>query len=162
MMRSAGFSLIEMLVVITIGAVLAMMVMLRLGAAGGGEEPLRQLQRLAALVEQQCDQAMFQARPRGLRLTARGYDFWQLADGQWQPLADTGPGRARTWQGQALISLRVEGHVVGLNVERPAPQIVCQPLGELTQFELELAAAGQPSARLSGFPAGRLEYRPLP
>jgi general secretion pathway protein H len=154
MMRSAGFSLIEILVVVTIGAVLAAMVVLRLGS-DGGQDPTRQLERLAALIENQCEQAMFQARPRGIRVTHAGYDFWQLAGPAWQRLPAEGISRPRSWPVETRPELQLDGHAARIDADRLSPQIVCQPLGELTPFELQLRRDGQ-SWRLAGRADGAL------
>ncbi|NBB69990.1 MAG: prepilin-type N-terminal cleavage/methylation domain-containing protein [Alphaproteobacteria bacterium] len=153
--RSRGFTLIEVLVVVTIAAVLASLVVLRLGAWRSGAEPAGQLERLAALVDYQCEQALFQSRPRGVRLTAGGYDFWQSTARGWLPVADDDVARAREWLGGAEPDLVVEDRRVELEAEPAAPQLVCQPLGELTAFNLELRLEGQ-AAVLVGEPGGRL------
>lgn len=154
LMRSDGFSLIEILVVVTIGAVLAAMVVLRLGV-DGGQDPARQLERLAALIENQCEQAMFQARPRGIRLTTAGYDFWQLAGEGWQRLPSEGISRPRSWPDGTRPELLLDGHNARVDADRPAPQIVCQPLGELTPFDFQLIRDGR-AWRLAGRADGAL------
>lgn len=153
-MRSAGFTLIEMLVVVTIAAVLAAMVVLRLGS-DGSEDPARQLERLAALIENQCEQAMFQARPRGIRITTAGFDFWQLADNAWQRLPSDGISRPRSWPVDVRPQLLLDGHSALIDADRAAPQIVCQPLGELSPFELQLQGDGG-TWRLAGRADGAL------
>lgn len=154
LMRSAGFSLIEILVVVTIGAVLAVMVVLRVGG-DGAQDPARQLERLAALIGNQCEQAMFQARPRGIRVTRSGYDFWQLAGDGWQRLPAEGISRPRSWPSEARPELLVDGHGARIDDDRLVPQIVCQPLGELSPFEIQLHSDGR-IWRLAGRADGAL------
>lgn len=153
--RIRGFTLIEVLVVVTIAAVLASLVVLRLGAWSSGVEPSEQLERLAALVDYQCEQAMFQSSPRGIRLTTEGYDFWQSTAEGWVPVPDDQVARPRAWRGAVDPDLVVEGRSVDLREEPAAPQLVCQPLGELTEFNLALRVNGQRAA-LAGEPSGRL------
>lgn len=152
---SAGFTLIEVLVVVTIAAVLASLVVLRLGNWRSGAEPDEQLTRLAALIEYQCEQALFQARPRGIRLTSEGYDFWQSTAPGWVPLPDDEVARPRAWRGEVALDLVVEDRGVPLEREPPAPQLICQPLGELTAFRLEMRAGDLVTA-LAGEPGGTL------
>lgn len=137
--RSAGFTLIEILVVVAIAAILATLVILRLGVLQSPDSPELQLRRLAAQIEQQCEQALFQSHPRGLRLSREGYDFWQLLGEGWAPL----PDRARSWPADLKLRLVVEGHPVNLGQEAQLPQLVCQPLGELTPFDLQLEGQKQ-------------------
>ncbi|MEE4303211.1 MAG: prepilin-type N-terminal cleavage/methylation domain-containing protein [Wenzhouxiangella sp.] len=150
-----GFTLIEVLVVVIIAAILAALVVLRLGDWRSGAEPVDQLERLAALIDYQCEQAMFQSKPRGIRLTVAGYDFWQSTSQGWVPVPDDSIARSRSWVGEVDLDLTVEERAVALEEEPASPQLVCQPLGELTRFELALRLDSR-SASLLGEPGGRL------
>lgn len=156
-----GFTLLEVLVVVAIGAIVAALVVLRLGDLRSPQAPGPQLERLAGLIEAQCQQALFQSRPRGVRITAGGYDFWQAAADGWAALPDDGINRQRQWLGRPDIELVVEGHPVRVEDESDAPQLVCQPVGELSPFTLVMRVAGE-QFRLTGEPGGRLamERRP--
>lgn len=150
-----GFTLIEVLVVVTIAAILASLVILRLGEWRSGAEPAEQLERLAALIDYQCEQALFQSKPRGIRLTTEGYDFWQSTGAGWAPVPDDEVARPRAWQGEVELDLMVEDRSLAVEEAPAAPQLVCQPLGELTDFDLALRLDGQ-TASLLGEPGGRL------
>ena len=154
--RVSGFTLIELLVVVVIAAVLTGLAVLGIGNWRSADDPERHLQRFAALLEAQCDAALFQSRPRGVRLTGAGYDFWQAVDGGWAPVAADGVNRPRDWPGGLQPRLFIEGRRQALVDEDALPQIVCQPLGELTAFELELGVAAA-AVRLTGSAGGRLE-----
>ena len=159
--RSAGFTLIELLVVVVIAAVLTGLVMLSLGDWRSAEDPERQLQRFAGLLEAQCDAALFQSRPRGIRITSEGYDFWQGVDQAWVQLAGDGVNRPRDWPSGLEPRLFVEGRRQALGSEDGVPQIVCQPLGELTAFSLELGDTAA-SARLTASAGGQLSVEARP
>lgn len=150
---NAGFTLIELLVVVTIGAVLASLVILSLGPRISDHAPLRQAQRFAAQLEFQCEQALFQGRPRALRVTATGYEAWQMLGSGWAPVPATKgfPG----WADSIRPSLLIEGRNQALAGEDDPPQIVCHPLGERTPFELSLVGADA-EVRLSGDAGGGL------
>jgi len=154
-LRTAGFTLLEVLVVVAIGAILTALVFLRLGDWRSPDDPRMQLERLAALIERQCEQAMFQSRPRGIRITESGYDFWQATSQGWVALAPEGLDRPRSWAAEQGPELLVEGHGVDLAREPDGPQLACQPLGELTLFEIMLRdQTGR--YRLVGNGSGRL------
>lgn len=142
--------------VVAIGATLTALVMLRVGQWRPADDVAGQLERVAGLVQAQCEQAMFQSRPRGVRVHPEGYDFWQLLADGWAPLAGEHLDRAREWAGEARPVLFLEGHRVDLDQPELAPQIVCQPLGELTGFELRLVTPGE-RRTLVGTPSGRVE-----
>lgn len=144
---SAGFTLIEVLVVVAIAAVVTVLVLLRLGDAGAPEGADRQLERLAALIQAQCDQALFQSRPRGVRVLPTGYDFWQRADRGWVQLPGDGINRPRSFSDGSRVELDVDGHAARLHADIGAPQLFCEPLGGVTPFVLTLQA-GDRRARL--------------
>ncbi|WP_376697371.1 prepilin-type N-terminal cleavage/methylation domain-containing protein [Wenzhouxiangella sp. EGI_FJ10305] len=159
--RADGFTLIEVLVVVTIAAVVASLVILRLGTWRSGTEPAEQIERLAALIDYQCEQALFQSKPRGIRLTSEGYDFWQSTGSGWAPLPDDEVARPRAWQGVVDLDLVVEDRAVALEAEPAAPQLVCQPLGDMTDFTLELRLDRR-AAALTGEPGGGLAIEESP
>lgn len=159
--RAAGFTLIEVLVVVTIAAIMAALVVLRLGQWRSGADPIEQLERLAALIDYQCEQALFQSKPRGVRLTSEGYDFWQASGAGWAPLPDDQVARPRAWQGPVQLDLVVESRRVALEEAPDAPQLTCAPLGELTDFNLELRLDGR-AAVLVGEPGGGLALEGSP
>lgn len=159
--RTAGFTLIELLVVVIIAAVLTGLVTLAIGNWRSAEDPERQLQRFAALLEAQCDAALFQSRPRGIRVTTEGYDFWQIVDQAWVPVAGAAVDRPRDWVSGQQPRLFVEGRRQALAEADSPPQIVCQPLGELTAFALELGDSAA-AVRLIASSGGRVSLEAVP
>jgi prepilin-type N-terminal cleavage/methylation domain-containing protein len=176
-MRPArGFTLIEVLVVLAIAATLTTRVVVRFGTWQDPDDPQRILERLAARISHQCEQALFQSRPRGLRLTARGYDAWQGGPDGWQPLPQQGPDQAQSIPRSLEFALELGGYPVDLpdpglypsanpdpdstrergEPEPIRPQLICQPLGELTPFRLTLTEAQGEPWTLEGDASGRL------
>ena len=139
----SGFTLIELLVVVTIAAVLSGLVVLSLGSWTSPSDPEQQLARLAALLDEQCEQAMFQSRARGLRMTLEGFDFWQSGPDGWQALAAAGGLQAQRWPEGLAVDLLLEGRQQDLDEDVQIPQVHCQPLGEITPFELILEGEEQ-------------------
>ena len=139
--RSAGFTLLEILVVVVILAVMTGVAVITLRGSSPEERLDTDADRLAALIEAGCEQALLEARPLGLRLTPGGYDFWWPGTGGgWTPAGDD-MLRPRTLTGDWTMRLEMEGRPVELADSRDdPPQIVCSPTGEFTPFELRLAA----------------------
>ena len=73
-----------------------------------------------------------------IRVAIDGYDFWQQRSDGWLPLAPDGSNRPRSFGEVLDVSLWMDGYRVELEDVPDQPQIVCQPLGELTPFELTL------------------------
>lgn len=73
---SAGFTLLELLVVVFIVGIIATMFTLSVGVtAGSDREMRREADRLASLLELALEDATFQARELGLRLYPQRYEF---------------------------------------------------------------------------------------
>jgi general secretion pathway protein H len=143
--HGAGFSLVEVLVVLVIVGVLALAVTLAVG--GSGERRLEhEATRFQGLVGLACDEAQLSGREIGVELTPQGYAFSRLDGDAWQPLPDHGELRARQW----LPGLRTDLRRSGLPLAAPgdaataAPQLVCFSSGELTPFTLTLALGDIP------------------
>lgn len=138
--RLAGFSLLEILVVLSILALLTALVVVRAGDGGPQGQIRTELDRVEALLAAQCDRALFQGRSIGLRLTASGLDFWEFSDGGWRALHGDRVLRPRQWPNP--LSPRAEVEHRGLNLGRAGsgPQVLCDPLGEMTPFELTLGS----------------------
>jgi len=153
--KTEGFTLIEVLVVVAIAGLVASLVVLNLGPWRSPSRPDAQLERLAALIDYQCEQALFQSRPRGIRLTLEGYDFWQASSQGWLDLSQDKVSRPRGWHDDPELELHVDRQRVTIEAEPEAPQLVCQPLGELSAFTLTLRLDSV-DATLSGESNGRL------
>lgn len=133
-----GFSLLEILVVLAIAALVTGIVVLR--AMGDQPEAAirAELDRVEALLAAQCDRALFQGRSLGLRLTGSGLDYWIFADDGWQLLRGDRILRPRPWPEAIELRAEVDQRPVNLNRAGPRPQILCDPMGELTPFTLTL------------------------
>lgn len=94
---TAGFTLLELLVVVFIVGIIATMFTLSVGVtAGSDREMRREADRLAALLSLALEDATFQSRELGLRLYPRRYEFSVFdrgdpadpEDDAWVPLKD--------------------------------------------------------------------------
>jgi general secretion pathway protein H len=133
--RSAGFTLIEILVGLVILGVVVGVVALSLGRDRGVGRLSVAAQRAQALISTHCRQsAILQGRLIGVAFTADEYFFVNRWEGEWLRLpgvkTELLPPGIEVWISQD--NRRVE--------EREAlndlPQILCLPSGELIPFEL--------------------------
>jgi general secretion pathway protein H len=155
--RSAGFTLLEVLIVITIIGILAAVMGLKIGNRAMDDRMQAEAERFYQLVQLAQEETQVKGVALGLRFTTSGYQFLALNDkGQW---AEYGNGvlRTRVLDPAFYAELHVEGRMVppaqdqqrggGLNDEknRVLPQILLLPGGETTAFAVDLKAQNYPS-----------------
>ncbi|MCY3730931.1 MAG: type II secretion system minor pseudopilin GspH [Rhodospirillaceae bacterium] len=142
--RADGFSLIELLVVVTIVGVFAGAAVLSLGIVGSDRVLQREALRFRSLVDLLAEEALMQSRDYGVRFTETGYRFY-VYDHQrlvWlDPIGDAFLSEYRLPEG-LVMALSLEDRAVvlepGFDNERPAvpePQVVILASGEVTPFE---------------------------
>jgi general secretion pathway protein H len=159
---SAGFTLIEVLVVMVVIACLAGLAVISAGTAGPSRELKGEAERLAGLIGVLADEAVLDNREYGLRLERDGYQvlFYDETGGRWQALSE--------W---AELSFELEGDPLVLpspdkdekkaKEARPVPQLLILSNGELSPFRLELGERRKDGLRLQlssdGFRLPRVE-----
>lgn len=167
---AAGFTLVEVLVVVVIIGVIITATMLSLGTTGRDSQLEQERDRLAALIEYVRERAAMQTVEYGLRCEIGTYRFvmYDSRAAKWveDPLDET--LRPRSLPAGLDMALSVEDKVIVLPKRTDAtrrdaprdltPQVMLFSSGELNSFRLTLArtAVGR-SAVLTGTPAGKLQ-----
>jgi type II secretion system protein H len=143
MKRAAGFTLIELMVVIAIIAIATSALMMR---GGGGEEPLA---RLRLLLEAAAERAEIGGTPIAVDFEPGGYRFRQLdTRGQWLPVTgDAALARPRLEPDLHWRSLEVAGVAVPLRLVFA---------GQMPDFVLRVGDASR-EAQIVGRPNGRVD-----
>jgi general secretion pathway protein H len=161
--HQAGFTLLEILVVVAIIGVMITLATLSLGSRSLDDKLALEARRLHEVMLLAADEAVLQGAELGFVLTPRGYAFLVLKDGKWIALEDAGVLRARALEQPFFIELQVEG--------RPAPpqrlddarvelkpQVLLLSSGDATEFVLDLRAPQYaPYYRLQGDVLGQLK-----
>lgn len=167
--RAAGFTLLEVLVVVVIIGILTSMAVVSINVLGGDHEMDEEARRLQAVLTQVREDAMLEGRDVGLRLDVRGYDFLHY-DGRyerWDLVTDDPLLRERTLPEGLNVALFLESRQVQL-VSRSTPtenapvvpQVVVQASGDLVPFEVVLRRDGtDEERRITGTLEGAIETR---
>lgn len=143
--RAAGFSLIELLVVIVVLAIAASAVVLSTGTLRADDPVETEARRLVALMRFVAEEALVQGRDFGVEFSPDTYRFlsWDPDTRLWSVVDDEASLRARELPPGLEFALAVDGREVVLERERRqreadelVPQVAIFSSGELTPFEL--------------------------
>lgn len=165
--RAAGFTLLELLVVIVIVGVMLTFASLSIGDGGQGARIENEARRLAALIGLAGEEAVLNGRELGLRFDEESYYFLRFEDGEWRPVGDDPQLRRRVLAADLAVQLVLEGLPVALGDEPEplVPHLFLASSGERTPFLLEVGAVGAlglneeaPRYRIQGAPMGPLEF----
>lgn len=145
--RTAGFTLLELLVVVTIIGVFVGAAVLSTGISGDDRDIEREAFRLTSLLDLVREEALMQNRDYGLLLAESGYGFYLYDSLQ---LAWLEPGADELLSTHDLddelgLALRIEDRDVNIapnidtdEIDAPQPQIMILSTGEMTPFEATL------------------------
>ena len=149
--QSAGFTLLELLVVVAIIGLLSASVALSFRAIGNDQEMEQETGRLRSLIDLLREEALMQSRDYGLMFTETGYRFYVF---DYRELKWIDPPIDRLLEPHALrpllsVALMLEGREVPLerdfesqDIENPEPQVMLLSSGEVTPFEIEMSRDG--------------------
>jgi len=144
--RDHGFSLIELLVVVTIIGIFAGAAVLSLGILGSDRELEREAFRFRSLVDLLTEEAVMDSRDYGIMFTETGYRFFIFDYQQLLWLDPIGDSFLAEYQLQEplAMALSLEDRDVVLEsgfdeelLEEPEPQVIILASGEVTPFDVE-------------------------
>jgi prepilin-type N-terminal cleavage/methylation domain-containing protein len=150
--RSAGFTLVEILVVLAIIAIVIGGAVLSLGLIARRDAPPSELERLATLLIDLRNRAELENRAYGVELIPTGYQFltFDPVTMRWLKVDDRRLSRG-TWPDGARLELDIEGRRVMLG--RPTsttgvtePTFGVDSSGEFTPFELRITVDSAPTS----------------
>lgn len=138
----AGFTLVETLVVLVIIGLLTSVAVM----TGLARDSLRDdAEALAARALRAAEESIMSGRPTGLGVTAKGYAFYEMEDGEWRAFAGDRALGPRAWRDGVVV----EFHRDGMKAQAPranlavAPTVVFDPTGAATRFSITLTERGE-------------------
>ena len=166
---TAGFTLIEILVVVFIIGIMTAGVLLSVNLTGSDHELQTESERLAALMTYARDAAEMQTRELGLACSAQGYEFlaFDARTGQWGSIQEDDALRARKLPAGLLIHLTVEAHDIvfkpPLATDVKKPDVMIFSNGDISSFELNMAREGVTrGVKLAVDDKGHIAATPVP
>jgi len=163
--KAAGFTLLEILVVVVIIGVLSTAFLMSVG--GGQDQGREEAQRFSALVRLAGQEAMLRSRELAVEILPQGYRFMVYEDQAWKPMADEVLRPRQLAEGMSF-EVQLDGSAVMLadadpDKEEQHPRIFLFSTGEMTPFELTLMIEHSDyNYRISGGLGGKLDLSEQP
>ncbi|GAC1300080.1 MAG: type II secretion system minor pseudopilin GspH [Steroidobacteraceae bacterium] len=152
-MRSKGFTLVEILVVVVIMAIVISLAILSIGTTGRDTQLDEESKRIEGLIALLHERALLEGRDFGLRIEPGGYEFvvHEPRRDRWMTLDEEHEFRRRDLPKGIRFQLELDSQVVVIKpIERhlasdaapPGPQVAIAASGEGTPFRLTLLRDG--------------------
>jgi general secretion pathway protein H len=166
-MRSKGFTLVEILVVVVIMAIVVSLAVLAIGTTGRDNQIDEESRRIGALVDLLHERALLENRDFGLRIEPTAYEFvvYEPKRDRWLTFTQEQEFRHRDLPKGLSFQLELDSQVVVLKpIDRelsddtppPRPQVAIAASGEGTPFRLTvLREITQARASVSGDNLGK-------
>jgi general secretion pathway protein H len=167
-MRSKGFTLVEILVVVVIMAIVISLAVLSIGTTGRDTQLDEESRRIEGLVGLLHERALLEGRDFGLRIEPAAYEFvvYDSHRDRWTTLDQEHEFRHRDLPKGVSFQLELDSQIVVIKpIDRkltsdaapPAPQLAIAASGEGTPFRLTLLRDGTASrASVDGDALGKI------
>ena len=167
-MRSKGFTLVEILVVVVIMAIVISIAILAVGTTGRDTQLDEESRRIEGLVGLLHERALLEGRDFGVRIEPAAYEFvvYDSRRDRWMTFDQEHEFRHRELPKGLSFQLELDSQIVVIkvldrklssNAAPPAPQLAIAASGEGTPFHLTLLRDGTPSrASVDGDALGKI------
>jgi general secretion pathway protein H len=152
-MRSKGFTLVEILVVVVIMAIVISFAVLSIGTTGRDPQLDQESRRIEGLIGLLHERALLEGRDFGLRIEPTAYEFvvYDSRRDRWSSLSQESEYRRRVLPKGVSFQLELDSQIVVIKpIDRsfssdealPGPQVAIAASGEGTPFRLTLLRDG--------------------
>jgi general secretion pathway protein H len=152
-MRSKGFTLVEILVVVVIMAIVISFAVLSIGTTGRDPQLDTESRRIEGLIGLLHERALLEGRDFGLRIEPTAYEFvvYDSRRDRWSSLSQESEFRRRELPKGVSFQLELDSQIVVIKpIDRsfssdeapPGPQVAIAASGEGTPFRLTLLRDG--------------------
>jgi len=145
--QAAGFTLIEILVVMLIVSVMMGIVVVRLPAVSQSAELTEDSERLLTILNMASDEAIIKGAELGFDIEKGSYQFYEMdsENGKWD-LLEYSPFNKRQLSKGVRINIRVEGRSLLKDPDSTIPSVLFLSSGETTEAEIDLVESGSNSS----------------
>jgi general secretion pathway protein H len=168
-LRSRGFTLVEILVVVVIMAIVVSLAVLSIGVTGRDSQLDEETRRIEGLIDILHERALLEGRDFGLRIEPAAYEFtvYDPNRDRWLTMNDEGEFRHRNLPKGVTFQLELDSVAVVLKAagsnlsdgQPPPPQVAIAASGEGTPFRLTLLRdATQARASVDGDAFGKTSH----
>lgn len=137
----AGFTLLEVLVVLALIGVMIGIAVLAIGDGGRGRAVENQALRLRGALALAAQESVLESRVLGAEIGPRGYRFYRLEHRRWVAFQGDPSLAAATLPQGLRLNLHLGGgpRPAGSDESRSGPQILFMASGEISPFSITLA-----------------------
>ena len=169
-MRSKGFTLVEILVVVVIMVIVVSFAILAIGTSGRDTQLDEETRRIEGLIGLLHERALLEGRDFGLAVEPAAYEFvvYDSRRDRWRPFDQEHEFRRRELPKGVSFQLQLDSQIVVIKpIDRnlstdqapPAPQVAIAASGEGTPFRLTLLRDGTTAkASVDGDALGKLSH----
>ena len=169
-MRSKGFTLVEILVVVVIMVIVVSFAILAIGTSGRDTQLDEETRRIEGLIGLLHERALLEGRDFGMRIEPTAYEFvvYDSHRDRWMSFDQEHEFRRRELPKGVSFQLQLDSQIVVIKpIDRnlstdqapPAPQVAIAASGEGTPFRLTLLRAGTTAkASVDGDALGKLSH----
>lgn len=155
--REAGFTLVELMVVVFLMGLLSGIVALSMPPGMSGPE--REAQRLAARLQLAMEEAVVTGDALGFGANSNAYGFFRLRRGQWRAIEDERKFARIAWEPGLSAVIETSGLVLEGDKEGELlPVVRFDPVGGMTPFAITLRQEGE-RVRIIGDAGGAIRIK---